>query len=131
MSGTWAGMTKGRTQLRVLELDCTLANVLSMWLGLPYRMVASGQFEFFMRWFRVLLEEISSLSHYIVFLYFFAFGLPCGSDGKESACNAGDLGLILGSGRSPGMEWQPTPAFLPGESHGQKSLGDRRLVYSP
>ena len=25
-----------------------------------------------------------------------------GSDGKESACNAGDTGLIPGSGRSPG-----------------------------
>ena len=25
-----------------------------------------------------------------------------GSDGKESACSAGDLGLIPGSGRSPG-----------------------------
>ena len=25
-----------------------------------------------------------------------------GSDGKESPCNAGDLGLILGLGRSPG-----------------------------
>ena len=25
-----------------------------------------------------------------------------GSDGKASACNAGDLGLIPGSGRSPG-----------------------------
>ena len=25
-----------------------------------------------------------------------------GSDSKESACNAGDLGLILGLGRSPG-----------------------------
>ena len=28
--------------------------------------------------------------------------LPCSSDGKESACNAGDLGLIPGSGRSSG-----------------------------
>ena len=27
---------------------------------------------------------------------------PGGSDGKESACNAGDLGLIPGLGRSPG-----------------------------
>ena len=26
----------------------------------------------------------------------------CGSDGKVSACNAGDLGSIPGSGRSPG-----------------------------
>ena len=28
--------------------------------------------------------------------------LPGGSDGKESACNAGDLGSIPGLGRSPG-----------------------------
>ena len=27
---------------------------------------------------------------------------PGGSDGKESACNVGDPGLILGLGRSPG-----------------------------
>ena len=27
---------------------------------------------------------------------------PCGSAGKESTCNAGDLGLISGSERSPG-----------------------------
>ena len=31
-----------------------------------------------------------------------AAGFPCGSDGKESTCSAGDLGSILGSGRSPG-----------------------------
>ena len=31
-------------------------------------------------------------------------GFPGGSDGKESACNAGDLGSILKSGRSPGEE---------------------------
>ena len=29
-------------------------------------------------------------------------GFPCGSAGKESTCNAGDLGLIPGLGRSPG-----------------------------
>ena len=29
-------------------------------------------------------------------------GFPGGSDGKESGCNAGDLGLIPGLGRSPG-----------------------------
>jgi len=29
-------------------------------------------------------------------------GFPCSSVGKESTCNAGDLGLIPGSGRSPG-----------------------------
>ena len=29
-------------------------------------------------------------------------GLPCGSAGKESTCNAGDPGSIPGLGRSPG-----------------------------
>ena len=29
-------------------------------------------------------------------------GFPGGSNGKESACDMGDLGLIPGSGRSPG-----------------------------
>ena len=48
---------------------------------------------------------------------------PGGSDGKESAFSAGDLGLIPVSGRSPGRrKVQPTPVFLSGESHGQRSL---------
>ena len=33
-----------------------------------------------------------------------SLGLPGGSDSKESACSAGDLGLIPGLGRSPGEE---------------------------
>ena len=35
-------------------------------------------------------------------------GFPGGSDGKESTCNAGDLGLIPGLERSPG-EWKGYP----------------------
>ena len=50
-------------------------------------------------------------------------GFPSGSDGEESAYNAEDPGSIPGSGRHPGeREWLPTPAFLPGEFHGQRSL---------
>jgi len=30
------------------------------------------------------------------------WGFPGGSDGEESACNAGDVGSVPGSGRSPG-----------------------------
>ena len=55
-------------------------------------------------------------------------GFPCCSDSKESACNAGDLRSIPGSGRYPGeKEWQPIPVFLPGKSHGQRKL----VGYSP
>ena len=49
-------------------------------------------------------------------------GFPCNSDGKESVCNARDLGSVPGSGRSPGEENGNPPVFLPGESYGQRSL---------
>ena len=56
--------------------------------------------------------------------FYCLIGLSCGSDGTESACNAGELGLIPGLGRSPGEE-NGNP--LPVESHGQRSL----VGYSP
>ena len=49
---------------------------------------------------------------------------PGGSDGKESACNAGDLGSITGQEDTRGRKWLPTPVFLPAEFHGQRSLVD-------
>ena len=51
------------------------------------------------------------------------------SNGTETACNAGDLGLTPGSGRSPGEgnEIQSTLVILPGEFHGQRHLAG----YSP
>ena len=55
-------------------------------------------------------------------------GFPGGSDGKVSACNAGDPGSIPGLGRPPGEgNGYPTPVFLPGESHGQRSLAGYSL----
>ena len=36
------------------------------------------------------------------FMLTFLLGFPCGSAGKESTCNVGDLGSIPGLGRSPG-----------------------------
>ena len=33
---------------------------------------------------------------------FIDMGFPCGSAGKESTCNVGDLGSTPGLGRSPG-----------------------------
>ena len=65
-----------------------------------------------------------------LFLNFLRYllGFRGGSDGKESACNTGDPGLICGSGRSPGKgERLPTPVFFLGGFHGQRSL----VGYSP
>ena len=50
-------------------------------------------------------------------------GFPQSSVSNKSACNAGDWDSIPGSVRSPG-EWLPTPVFLPGKSHEQRSLAD-------
>ena len=41
-------------------------------------------------------------THIFLFRLFSIIGFPRGSAGKESACNAGDLGSIPGLGRSPG-----------------------------
>ena len=50
-------------------------------------------------------------------------GFPGGSEVKASACKVGDPGSILGLGRFPWRrKWQATPVFLPGESHGGRSL---------
>ena len=62
----------------------------------------------------------------VVFTVVFSF--LGGSDGKESACSVGDLGLIPG--------WQPIPVFLPGESPwieepgGLQSMGSQRVVHN-
>ena len=59
-----------------------------------------------------------------------------GSDGKESACNAGDRnaedpGSTPGLGRFPWKkEWQLVPVFLPGVFHGQRSLMGYSLWHS-
>ena len=47
-------------------------------------------------WYKIKFLDINVLYNVSVKL-----GFPVGSDGKESSCNAGDLGLIPGLGRSP------------------------------
>ena len=56
-----------------------------------------------------------------------------GSDGKESACNAGDLALIPGSGRSPGegngnpLQYPPLENLWTEEPGGLPSMGSQRV----
>ena len=63
-------------------------------------------------------------------IIYIMFGLPSGTSGKELACQcsrhetgAQSLGLTIPWRRA----WQPTLAFLPRESHGQRSI----VGYSP
>jgi len=58
----------------------------------------------------------------------FNFSFSCGSDGKESACNVEDLGLIPGLGRSPGGgHGNPLPYSCLESPHGQRGLAGYSL----
>ena len=57
-----------------------------------------------------------------IFIMKALLGFPGGSDGKESACSAGDPAVIPGLGRFPWRSRLPTPVFLPGKSHEQRIL---------
>ena len=58
----------------------------------------------------LILEAFTTYSEYkflsdiyiYTHIYTYIWNFPGGSDGKASACNAGDPGSIPGSGRSPG-----------------------------
>ena len=58
----------------------------------------------------------------------YALYFPGGSDDKESACQCRRPGFDPWVRKIPWRrKWQPNPVFLPGESHGQRSL----VGYSP
>ena len=87
----------------------------------------------------IILKSIDQLSKYRTKAIKFserlphAMGVPGGSVVKNPPANTGDVVWSLGQ-EDPWVrkipwerKWQPTPVFLPGKSHGQRSL----VVYSP
>ena len=56
----------------------------------------------------------------------FSLGFPCGSAGKESAYNVGDLGLIPGLQIPWRREKLPTPVFWSREFHEPYSPWDQK-----
>ena len=65
--------------------------------------------------------------------YHYVFGFPGGSEVKASACNAGDLGSIPGSGRSPGegngnpLQYSCLENPMDGGAWGLQSTGSQRI----
>ena len=77
-----------------------------------------------------LIDEWIKMWNIYIYIYthiFIYIALPWWLSGKKSACNAWDIRSLPGSGRSWRRKWQPIPEFLPGKSHGQRSLAG----YSP
>ena len=77
-----------------------------------------------------ILEDLFVSTYSNTYLYTCS-GLPRWHGGKDSACRCRRrkrLGFNPWSRKTPWRrKWQPTPVFLPGKSHGQRSLAD----YSP
>ena len=66
-------------------------------------------------------------NHFRIFFFFSCTelrvqGFPSGSVVKNLSPNAGDQGVILGSGRSSGEGNGNPLQFLPGKSHEEKNL---------
>ena len=69
----------------------------------------------------------SRIDNFVLFFFksVLNLGFPPGSEGKESACNVGDLDSIPGSGRSPGDGASyPLQYSCLENSHGQRSLAE-------
>ena len=65
--------------------------------------------------------------HVFLLMFYLPMGFPDGSDGKESTWMQETQVWSLGWEGPRSREWLPTPVFLPGELHGQRSL----MGYSP
>ena len=63
------------------------------------------------------MYECLFLECFIGCAYLQFWDFPHGLDGKETACNAGDLGSIPGQEDPLEKEMATTPVFLPGEFH--------------
>ena len=75
------------------------------WLGFYMKIVGDWNYTIFFVNLQVLIIRYSheqSLIYLINCYESLSKSFPCGSAGKESACNVGDLGLIPGLARSPG-----------------------------
>ena len=79
-------------------------------------------------YYKTYIIQIKGIYTHIYACIYIFMGFPGGSAVKNLPANAGDTGLIPGSGRSPGVgNSNPTPVFLPGKSEGQRNLAG----YSP
>ena len=83
----------------------------------------------------IFIQLLLLLLHLLRFLFFLVWlslaslqGLPRWLNGQASACKCRRCRFDPWVGKIPWRRtWQPTPVFLPGESHGQRSLAG----YSP
>ena len=68
-------------------------------------------------------KQVFSLTEQIINIYSVLGSFPGGSDYKSVCLQCGRLAFDPWVGTIPWRrKWQPTPVFLPGEPHGQRTL---------
>ena len=130
----WAavhGVAKSRTQLSdftftfhfpALEKEMATHSSVLAWripgMGEPGGLPSMGSHRVRHNWSDLAAADIQ------IYIYIYIYkGFPGGSDGKESACNVGDLGSKPGSGRSPGGgHGNPLQYSCLENPHGQRNL---------
>ena len=81
------------------------------------------------------LKNHNEYLNFILHLSIYSVGFPCGSEGEDSACNAGDLSLIPGSGRSSGeangspLQYSCLENPMDEEPGGLQSTGSQRICH--
>ena len=103
--------------LKIIHEDSNTPVIVSTCQGLLFK----GYILFFILLFKII---------YLIWLHL-VLGFQSGTSGKEPTCQCRRCkrhGFEPWVGKIPWRRaWQPTPVFLPGESHGQRSLAG----YSP
>jgi len=76
---------------------------------------------------RVLEWGAIAFSSMYIYMHIYKLGLPWWLGGKDFTCQCRRLGFNPWVRKIPWRrKWQPTSVFLPGKSHGQKSLASYR-----
>ena len=125
-SNPWPTVFTGLTLLS--GLDLCIPDTSSLWFAkIPFHWVGCLS-TLLMVLFeaRFLILMMSKLSILFLIACCFERDFPCGISGKEPTCQCRRLqrhGFDPWVGKIPQRRaWQPTPVFLPGKSHGQRSL---------
>ena len=114
----WVTISSNQNRMRLLHMDLyTLFNISNLLCSMRGSTDATWSLLITFVFLNVVLDHtffnfLNSSSWFTMSCYFQVYNtviqfciyicFPCGSAGKESVCNAGDLGLIPGLGRSPG-----------------------------
>ena len=121
MSGKVEGRRKGLLKMRYLD---SITNLVDMSLSKFWEMMKNR--ESWCAAVHVVTKSWTQLGDWPTTNK--VLGLPRWLSGKESTCRCQRGGLSPWVQKTPWRrKWQPIPVFLPGESHGQRSL----VGYSP